>query len=209
MTCASMEDLFALAQGALPIEEEEAERLGHHLSLGCEACQDRLHAVQKLRTVTETRGLLDPPDWLIRQAMNLFRWRKSRGENSRQAIPAVLLLDSGTEGRLLGLRGAGPASRHLLYRAGRYDIDLSIDYVEPARLVDIIGQSMPVGLDLDTVANGDVELFHEATLALATKTNEFGEFILDGLREGVYDLKLKLQTDEIHIVGLKALAGEH
>jgi hypothetical protein len=120
-----------------------------------------------------------------------------------------LLFDSGAESRLLGFRGAGPASRHLLYRAGPYDIDLSIDYVEPARLVDIIGQSMPPGLDLEAVANRDVELLRESALAFATKTNEFGEFILDGIREGVYDLKLKFKTEEVNIVDLKALSQEH
>ncbi|MBI3949278.1 MAG: hypothetical protein HY314_02320 [Acidobacteria bacterium] len=128
---------------------------------------------------------------------------------SVQAIPAVLLFDSGAEGRLLGFRGAGSTSRHLLYRAGHYDIDLSIDFVESARLIDIIGQPMPLGLDLETVANCDVELFKQSTLAFATKTNEFGEFIFDGIEEGVYDIKLKLKTEEINIVGLKALAIEH
>jgi len=207
MTCANIENLLALAQGALPLNE--AERLGRHLSMGCEACQSRLHKIQKIRSVIGVRGLLDPPDWLITQAVNLFRWQKSGRENSRLAIPAVLLFDSGAESRLLGFRGAGPTSRHLLYRAGHYDVDLSIDYIEPAQLVDIIGQSMPLGLDLEAVANGDVELVKESALALATKTNEFGEFILDGIREGIYDLKLKFKTEEINIVGLKALAGEH
>jgi hypothetical protein len=142
--------------------------------------------------------------------MDQFRRRKSRSQdNSRQVVQAVLLSDSGVEGRLLGFRGAGPMSRHLLYRAGQYDIDLSIDYIEPAQLVDIIGQSMRLGLDLDTVANGDVELFKESTPALATKTNEFGEFILDGILEGIYDMKLKFKTEEINILGLQALRGEH
>jgi hypothetical protein len=207
MTCVSTENLFAWAQEALP--GDEAERLSRHLSIGCETCENRLHNVQMILSATGTRGLLNAPDWLVGQAMDLFRWRISGRDSASRTIPAVLLFDSGAEGRLLGFRGAGLTSRHLLYRAGRYDIDLSIDFVGSAQLADIIGQPMPLGLDLETVANGDVELSKESTLVLATNTNEFGEFILDSIKEGVYDLKLKFKTDEIRIVGLKALAIEH
>lgn len=207
MTCIPIEMLLAQAQGTLPVEE--AERITHHLLTACPSCRDQFDLIQKTVAACENRSLVSPPDWLVNQAMSLFRWRPvSEKANEREIIPATLLSDSTTNRRLLGFRGAGVAGRHLLYRAGNYDIDLFIDCIEPARAFDIIGQTMPTGLELDAVAHGDVELFKASSLALATKTNEFGEFLLERVEEGIYSLKLKFKTSEIDIVELRALAEE-
>lgn len=203
MTCPSDEYLIALAQGSLSFDE--AKDLNFHLSAGCQACQSRFRQIQQTLSVTWTEGSGES----IIQALNPFQSEsRQRGQSSRQIIPAVLVFDSGSQGRLLGFRGARSASRHLLYRAGPYDIDLSMDYVESARLIDIIGQAMPLRMDLDVVANRDVELLKESTRVFATSTNEFGEFILDSVGEGVYDLKLKLEAEDINILGLRALVEE-
>jgi hypothetical protein len=55
---------------------------------------------------------------------------------------------------------------------------------------------------LATVAGADVELLKESVIAHATKANEFGAFILDGLQQGTYDLRIVLEDEEIDIVGL-------
>lgn len=207
MACIPIERLLAQAQGTLPAQE--AEQINHHLRRGCPSCQQQFQLIQKTLSVSENQNLISPPDWLLNQAMSLFRWRPALDKAShREIIPATLLSDSTTNMRLLGFRGAGVAGRHLLYRAGNYDVDLFMEFVEPASAFDIVGQTMPTELELDAVAHGDVELFKASDLALATKTNEFGEFLLERVEEGIYSLKLKFKTSEIDIVELRALSEE-
>jgi len=206
--CASVEQLLALAYNRLP--GDEAERIRIHLNAGCDACRQQFDQLQKIFVPTPSYDLPEPPDWLRRQAMYLFAWHTTRSRPSRRKqIPGILLVDSFAEERLLGLRGTGPTSRQMLYRAGEYDIDLCIDYVESVEAFDIMGQSMPLSRDLSAVTGAEVKLLQGSLVAFGTKTNEFGEFILDGIRQGLYDLKLELPDEEIDIVGLSAVFRPH
>jgi hypothetical protein len=206
MNCPPIDQLLAFAQNELPTDE--AQDIRAHLEAGCELCREQLGQLQKVISVIKTRILIDPPDWLIYQAMTLFKWWQSKSRGSPvKKIPALLVVDSFAEERLLGFRSTGPMSRQMLYRAGDYDIDLSIDYIESSQSVTIIGQSMPLSKDLTTVAEVDVELLRGSQVTCATRTNEAGEFTLDGVQEGSYDLRIRLKDEEINITNLQAIAG--
>jgi hypothetical protein len=203
MNCASTESLFALAQNQLaPVE---ADGLHTHLS-ECRVCKHQFDQLQKLVAATATRELVELPAWLSQQAMNLFDWHQAKSSSSAaERTPAILVVDSLAEGRLLGFRGAGPQSRQMLYRAGNYDIDLSLDFVEQTQSVDIMGQPMPVNADISTVVGAQVKLMDGAKVVVGTQTNEFGEFIIDGVREGLYQLEIEFEDKQIDIVGLNTI----
>jgi len=204
MHCPSVEQLLSFAQKELL--GREAERIGAHLDAGCKRCHRRLSQLQKVLSVTAIRSLKEPPEWLIHQALVHFHQIQSQSRESlRKGILALLVIDSFAEERLLGFRGTGLMSRQMLYRAGDYDIDLSIDYDESSQSVAIIGQSMPLKKDLATVAGAHVELLRGSHVACATQMNEFGEFILEGVPEEVYDLRIALKDEEIKIAGLQAI----
>jgi len=68
-----------------------------------------------LEVITNPR-LLDPPEWLFRHAVVLFRQRLMDPSPSRLSrILAFLVIDNFAESRLLGLRHIGPSSRQMLY----------------------------------------------------------------------------------------------
>ena len=204
MRCPSVTQLLSFAQKELL--SREAEGIGAHLDAGCERCHRRLSQLQKVLSVTAIRSLKEPPEWLVHQALAHFGQIKSQPRESlRSGTLALLVVDSFAEERLLGFRGTGLMSRQMLYRAGEYDIDLSIDYDESSQSVAIIGQSMPLRKDLATVAGAHVELLRGSHVACATKMNEFGEFILDGIPEEIYDLRIALKDEEIKIAGLQAI----
>lgn len=129
--------------------------------------------------------------------------------NSPERSPAILVFDSFTSGLLLGVRGAGLMTRQMLYQAGDYNIDLSIDYVEQTQAINVIGQTMPRDADLSAVVGADVELRQGSTVAFGAKTNEFGEFIIDGIPEGTYDLRITLKAEEIDIAQFDAVVCAH
>lgn len=200
MNCISIDQLLAFAQNHLP--GDEAERVRVHLDAGCVICRKQVDQLQKILAATAKEPWLEAPQWLTQQAINLFaRHHVTAGEPRIERLPAWLVSDSFADGRLLGFRGAGPQSRQMLYRAGQYDIDLSLDYVEPTRAIDLMGQTLPLGGDLQEVAGADVRLLNPFLVA-STRTNEYGEFIIEGLADGRYDLQIQLNGQQIDIAGL-------
>lgn len=153
-----------------------------------------------------SRARCSPPEWLLRQAEHLYRWYRMRaGSGTREHIPALLLVDSFADGPLPGFRSAGPVSRLLLYRADRYTVTLSISSSEPTGYVEIIGQSLSPSGNERLVTPVSVELFQDAVLVRAATTNEFGAFLFEGIRPGVYDATIRLSGGgAIDIVGLTA-----
>ena len=97
--------------------------------------------------------------------------------------------------------------RQILYRAGDYDINLALNYVDQTKSIGMMGQSVPLNADLDMVAEAEVELLMDSTVRCATRTNEFGAFMLDGIPEGIYDLRIKMKGEEIGIARFHAIAG--
>jgi hypothetical protein len=202
--CASLDQLLALAQQQLP--PLPAGRIRAHLDAGCEICVRRFDQMKRLGPATTRRELLDVPGWLWRQAISLFTWHRAKCRETRiKRIPGILVVDSFADGQLLGFRGARSMSRQMLYRAGDYDVDLSIDYTEQTQRVDIIGQPMPRNADLNAVAEARVTLLRESKVAHGTQTNGFGEFIIGGIQEGVYDLQIEVQGGQIDLIGLNAI----
>ncbi|MBI3949915.1 MAG: hypothetical protein HY314_05620 [Acidobacteria bacterium] len=208
MECISIEPIFALTQNRLPAGE--AERIRTHLDTGCTACRNQWCPLQEVLAATAGHTLLQPPAWLTRQAMGLFTWNKTRSpENGLQRIPALLLVDSFAEGQLVGFRSASLMARQMLYRAGNYNINLSLNYLERMRAIDIIGQPMPLCADLEILAGADVEMLKNSIVTCATKSNEFGAFILSGIPEGIYDLRVKSEKEQLDIVELDATVRRH
>jgi hypothetical protein len=153
-----------------------------------------------------TPKLKEPPHWLLRQGRALFERTKSLSrQGALKNILALLVVDNFADGPLLGSRHVGPASRQMLYRTDEYDIDLSIDSIEPSQSVEIIGQSIPLSDDFESVADAEVELWQGRRAVVATKMNELGEFTFDQVPAGIYDLKIRMRGEEIHIAGLEAM----
>jgi hypothetical protein len=203
-----MEQLFAWTQNQL--RGGEAERIHAHLETGCTACQTQLEHLRQMLAATAGRHLLKIPDWLRQQGMNLFAWRQTQRREPRpERLPAFLLVDSFAEGPLMGFRSAGAMSRQMLYRAGPYNINLSMSCLEPSRAIDVMGQPMPLNASLEAVAGADVELLNAFGIAGATRSNEFGAFILGGVAEGIYDLRITLTDEELDIIGLNILLRPH
>jgi len=171
--------------------------------------------------------------WLIQQAMSLVAWSKT-GLRQRQLkrVPASLMVDSFAEGTLQGVRGGQSLTRQLIYEAGPYHIcfsidrlnttqslmkvwrgfqnpkaSLSIDHTEPTQGLSILGQWMFMGEDAAKGGEADIELLKETRVIYSTQSNEFGEFALEGLSEGVYDLRIRVKGEELNIAGLNAMVS--
>lgn len=200
--CVACEQLLSLVQGALPASE--AQPIHAHLGC-CETCRQLLAQLQRIVAAADRRELLAPPAWLTRSVQRLFAWRLgSQSANQTEQAPALLLVDSWADERLLGFRGADAMSRQMLYRAGQYDIDLLFDYHEGRQGVAIIGQSLPLEAEGVPLCGAPVRLLQGDRIVLDTRMNEWGEFVMDGVPEGIYTLSFELGGRQV-IVALDVL----
>jgi hypothetical protein len=207
MECITIDKILALTQGRMPAEE--AERIRNHLESGCSECREQSDQLREALAATADQMLSEPPEWLTNQAKSLFAWHREKSfEDNVTRVPAVLLVDSFAAGQLVGFRSAGSMGRQMLYRAGGYNINLSINYLERARSIDVMGQPMPLHENLRSLAGADVEM-HKDSIICATKSNEFGAFLLGGIPEGIYELKIKSEDEELDIVELNAVVCPH
>ena len=204
MACPTLDELLDLLQGEL--SEDKRGAVQRHVEAGCVRCHREMSRLRDLLEVVTNPCLLDPPEWLFRHAVVLFRQRLKDPSPSRiSRILAFLVIDNFAESRLLGLRHIDPSSRQMLYRAGAYEIDLLIERSETTPGVDLLGQVRPCGEGIPPFGEAIVELWRDDQLVGTAKINPMGDFVLEGIPEGIYDVRLQREGDEIHITGLQAL----
>ncbi|TAK27594.1 MAG: hypothetical protein EPO21_23795 [Chloroflexota bacterium] len=176
-----------------------------HLKEGCRSC---LGHVTWLRLVTdsmESDDSREPPIWVTRRAIRLFRERGPRPRPTLlQRVAAALVFDNTWQPQLAGIRGSTLTStRQMLFSADDIDVDVRVDGTDGQCEVMLVGQVLPNvddGRDLSGVEihllQGRRELFHRVT-------DRLGEFTIGRLPHGKYRLLIRLSDREITIPGFE------
>ena len=146
---------------------------------------------------------VEPPPWLTRRAVDLFREaRASRGLRGLVArLRAALVFDSlagDAAADAIPARGAAAPSRQLLYNAAPYDVDLFIAGGSTPDVVSVTGQVLTADEEeFDGVASLVVTVERDGDAVASVRTSDFGEFTLRDIAPGVYDVRLASDTREI------------
>jgi hypothetical protein len=165
---------------------------------------DRLTDDEFATAVQRAAALPEPPDAVLRAAIALFPPRPSVASGIvggiRDFIAAVLSFDSWAQPALAGgMRSGNSAVRHLLFSTDGRDVDLRIspDAGPAPGLFALTGQV------LGTDESGFIELASQGeAVAAAPRTvalDAFGEFRLDEVGRGTYELTLRFERDAIRL----------
>jgi len=165
------------------------EQMKEHLEQGCKGCSKIASLWQRVRQTVETEANYRPPSDAVRIARASFAGSNLTGEQKRPDRPTALLFDSFLRPALEGARLSSTATRHLLYRADPFQIDLLIESQASGRSVVVTGQLLDlrhpeiVGQDLRvTLSNLRGRVVHAAI-------NQFGEFCQEIENSGNLELK--------------------
>jgi hypothetical protein len=147
--------------------------------------------------VQRAAALPDVPESLVRAALKLWPADRlpamARAAEPQRRLAAVLSFDSWAAPAVAaGMRAMPSDVRHLLFTATGRDIDLRIEPVD--------GRFALVGQVLGPDETGSLELVRrvdERSAPQVAKLDELGEFRLDGVSRGTYQLTLRLGDDEI------------
>lgn len=202
MNCPAFEDLVDYLDGRLA--SAAAETVSAHLATGCARCNSDRAWYEEVRSITASDDSVEPPPWILKRAIRAFDTRGSGPGAVRRAtqLVASLLFDSLQRPSPAGARSGGVDGRQLLYKAEDYSIDLQLASLDQSR-ASLTGQILREGeMMFESVAGLQLDLTRDGGTVLSTVTNDRGEFRVEALDYGSYDLRLDTNDASITIVGL-------
>lgn len=183
-----MDKLVDMAQHRL--EQASVAELQEHLGR-CARCQENWQWIQKILQVTAQDETVEPPRWVVHRAVQLFATHGPQPQPTLwQRITAMLVFDSLAQPALVATRDTEPTMRQLLYRAGVWDVDVSLEPGDAPDTIHLTGQVLHQQGAPRDVAGILVNLLQAGETVASTTTNSIGEFTFDQLAAGAYDLNI-------------------
>ena len=165
------------------------EQMKEHLEQGCKGCSKIVSLWQWVRRTAETEVNYRPPSDAVRVAKASFAGSNLTEEQKRPDVLAEMLFDSLLQPLLEGLRSSSNGTRHMVYRADPFQIDLLIESQTGGRSVVVTGQLLD--LRHPEIAGHDLRVtlsnLHGRVVQMAT--NQFGEFCQEIENSGNLELK--------------------
>ena len=157
------------------------QRIERHLATGCARCARAVTLYRWIASTAREERQWDPPLAIVARAADIFAIPPRRVEPLTHRVIPRLIFDSLRQPLPAGVRASNSVTRHVLYRADDFFIDLRIDREHGARRVSIIGQVAPrsdthAAAPLDAVS---VLLLDRRHIVARPSVNAFGEFHFD------------------------------
>jgi hypothetical protein len=150
--------------------------MGGHLT-GCAKCQRLVETLTAVAEVSRRESLYEPPARAIRYAKAIYSQYRPENSGLIQVL-AQLMFDSAVAPLPAGIRSEDRLSRHLVYQAESYYLDLQLEY-QPSGRVTLVGQLANQSAPAISTANVPVCLMERTTLLATTLCNQLGEFHLE------------------------------
>jgi hypothetical protein len=152
-----------------------------HLASGCARCTQFVTRYSRIVSTAREEGRWDPPRGVIERAEEIFAIPARRLEPLKRRLLGRLVFDSFRQPLPAGVRASNSVTRHVLYRAGDFFIDLRVDAQQGVRRVSIVGQvaRRDPPHDANELESVSVLLIDRRTVLARTPVNTFGEFHLD------------------------------
>ncbi len=173
------------------VTEDERAEMSAHLSSGCRPCG---RTVEILRAVTRSAGwdaAHKVPAYAVQSARAIFALQKPEKIHFSPRILGRLVYDSFREPLPAGLRARHRITRHALYEAGNYSMDVRMEHQQGTPKVTLVGQIVNKAHPADLMAMRPIYLVSGKEILARACSNAFGEFQLE--YEPKQHLRLYLQ----------------
>jgi hypothetical protein len=143
-----------------------------HLSGGCKKCRRIAEVMENVAVISSTEGEYEPPASAVRIARAIFTPPQER-------LVARLVFDSFRAALPAGIRSQEPLTRHALWEAGSYYVDLRVEHQRTSETATLVGQLADRDNPGANAADVRVLLKTRSKTLASTACNRFGEFHLD------------------------------
>lgn len=158
-------------------DEVDRPAMDAHLSSGCARCARTASTFRSVTAIAGGEAGLEPPDHAIRYAQAVYSLFRPE-TTSLPRLLARLVHDSMHEPLPAGMRAQARLSRHALYEAGTYYLDLQLELQRPSGPVTLVGQLADRhNPSADTAV--PVWLMQQKSVVASTLCDRFGEFQLE------------------------------
>lgn len=171
----------------------KAEEMEAHLA-ACTGCQRTVRVFRQVAVTARHDREQNPPDHLMRWARAVFASGDHAPESPSGRVVARLVYDSLAAPGLAGVRAQSRISRHLLYEAGTFGLDLRLEYERGSSRVTLVGQLLDREQPERSLTGVSVQLVRGRTPVSRAHCNRFGEFQLEYEPYG----RLRLYVSEEH-----------
>ena len=171
-----------------------------HLSSGCKRCR---HIVSMLETISETMRTdeqYEPPEYVLRLARAIYV------PPAPKRLIAQLIYDSFGEPLPAGVRSQDRLTRHTLFQAGSYYVDLRVEHQPSGKPTTLMGQIADRARPGVESSGSDVLLKKGRSVLAQAPCNRFGEFHLACRPAAALKLEIRLAPQgtrlELPLAGL-------
>ncbi len=201
MKCPGFEQLIDYLDARL--ESGRAGVVAAHLAAGCDQCSKDRRWYEQVRSIAASDSAYEPPAWVLKRAIRAFDERPVQPKTSHFGrLVASLLFDSFARPSIAGVRSTETAHRQLLYEAGDYSIDVQVSWQDQAR-GGLCGQILRKGdIGFQSVSGVTLTLTRKGRSPLLSGVNDFGEFVLNDIPVGDYELEVVTSEGKICVTGL-------
>ena len=175
-----------------------------HLATGCQKCTQMVETLRHVVRAAETI-LENPPAAAIERAESIFAIRASKRQSALTTLLATLSFDSFQMPAAAGVRSLESSSRHALFQAGTFDIDVRLEYDQHSPRVGLVGQIASHESPSSPVARVPVTVSAGNAIVARTIANDFGEFQLQYERGQQVTLRVPLARGTTIEVPLSSL----
>jgi len=149
-----------------------------HLSSPCPRCQRIVNVLRAVAATARAEAGYEPPERAIRYAQAIYSLYGPEKISFPRLI-ARLVYDSGRAPLPAGMRAQNRLSRHALYEAGSYSLDVQLEHQPGSGLVSLTGQLADRNKPATSTAGLPVLLMERKSLITSTLSNRLGEFHLE------------------------------
>ena len=158
-------------------DKSERTNMEAHLGSGCSRCARLVGTLGRVTAIAHAEAHTAPPDGAIRYAKALFSLHQSEKSGLGRLI-ARLIHDSSLAPLPAGMRAEARSTRHLLYEAGPYYLDVQVEQEPGSEQLNFVGQLSDRTVPPTSTANLPIWLMHRKRLVASAFSNRFGEFQL-------------------------------
>jgi RNase P subunit RPR2 len=149
-----------------------------HLSSRCPRCERIVNVLRAVTVTARAEAGYEPPERAIRYARAIYSLYQPE-KISLPRLIARLVFDSGRAPLSAGMRAQSRLSRHTLYAAGSYYLDVQLEHQPGSGLISLTGQLADRNKPAASTAGLPVRLMERKSLVAGTLSNGFGEFHLE------------------------------
>lgn len=157
---------------------EDRRRIEDHLAAGCKACGAAVARWWAVVEFAAQEAIYEPPSSAVR-VVKSHRLPQSESRSPIAVTIATLVFDTLRAPAPVGVRGANPTSRHMLYKAAHVSIDLRIEPALRSERIVLVGQLVDARPPHKGLRASSLAVMSGQSTIVSTASNAFGEFQLE------------------------------